>query len=72
VAPSHSYPSLYEGFGPPPLEAMAYGTPVITSAPSSLPWVVGDAPLLVACRLVLGSDAELLLGLALGGAAMPG
>lgn len=37
------YPSLYEGFGLPPLEAMACGTPVITSNVSSLPEVVGDA-----------------------------
>jgi glycosyltransferase involved in cell wall biosynthesis len=42
------YPSLYEGFGLPPLEAMAYGTPVVTSNASSLPEVVGDAALLVA------------------------
>jgi glycosyltransferase involved in cell wall biosynthesis len=37
------YPSLYEGFGLPPIEAMACGTPVITSNVSSLPEVVGDA-----------------------------
>lgn len=37
------YPSLYEGFGLPPLEAMQCGTPVITSNTSSLPEVVGDA-----------------------------
>ncbi|WP_165000261.1 glycosyltransferase family 4 protein [Anaerophilus nitritogenes] len=37
------FPSLYEGFGLPPLEAMASGTPVITSNVSSLPEVVGDA-----------------------------
>ncbi|RXA19353.1 glycosyltransferase family 1 protein [Methanosarcina sp. MSH10X1] len=37
------FPSLYEGFGMPPLEAMACGTPVITSNTSSLPEVVGDA-----------------------------
>lgn len=37
------YPSLYEGFGLPPLEAMACGTPVIVSDRSSLPEVVGDA-----------------------------
>lgn len=37
------YPSLYEGFGLPPLEAMAAGVPVITSNVSSLPEVVGDA-----------------------------
>ena len=41
------YPSLYEGFGLPPLEAMACGAPVITSAVASLPEVVGDAALLV-------------------------
>lgn len=41
------YPSLYEGFGFPPLEAMACGTPVIASNCSSLPEVVGDAGLLV-------------------------
>jgi glycosyltransferase involved in cell wall biosynthesis len=37
------YPSLYEGFGLPPLEAMACGAPVVTSNTSSLPEVVGDA-----------------------------
>jgi glycosyltransferase involved in cell wall biosynthesis len=41
------YPSLYEGFGLPPLEAMACGTPVVTSNTTSLPEVVGDAALLV-------------------------
>ncbi len=41
------YPSLYEGFGLPVLEAMACGTPVITSNASSLPEVAGDAALLV-------------------------
>jgi glycosyltransferase involved in cell wall biosynthesis len=41
------YPSLYEGFGLPPLEAMACGTPVITSNVSSLPEVVGEAGLTV-------------------------
>lgn len=41
------YPSLYEGFGLPPLEAMQCGTPVITSNSSSLPEVVGDAGLLI-------------------------
>lgn len=41
------YPSLYEGFGLPPLEAMACGTPVITSNASSLPEVVGDAGIMV-------------------------
>jgi glycosyltransferase involved in cell wall biosynthesis len=41
------FPSLYEGFGLPPLEAMACGTPVITSDHSSLPEVVGEAAMLV-------------------------
>jgi glycosyltransferase involved in cell wall biosynthesis len=41
------FPSLYEGFGLPPLEAMACSTPVITSNVSSLPEVVGNAALLV-------------------------
>jgi glycosyltransferase involved in cell wall biosynthesis len=41
------FPSLYEGFGIPPLEAMACGTPVITSNTSSLPEAVGDAALTV-------------------------
>jgi glycosyltransferase involved in cell wall biosynthesis len=41
------FPSLYEGFGLPPLEAMASGTPVITSNVSSLPEVVGDAAFLI-------------------------
>jgi glycosyltransferase involved in cell wall biosynthesis len=41
------FPSLYEGFGLPPLEAMYHGTPVVTSNVSSLPEVVGDAAMLV-------------------------
>jgi glycosyltransferase involved in cell wall biosynthesis len=61
------YPSLYEGFGFPPLEAMASGTPVITSRVASIPEVVGDSALLVdptsqpaiqeALLQVLGDDA---------------
>ena len=41
------YPSFYEGFGFPPLEAMACGTPVITSNVSSIPETVGDAAITV-------------------------
>lgn len=42
-----AYPSLYEGFGLPPLEAMSCGTPVITSNISSIPEVVKDAGILI-------------------------
>jgi glycosyltransferase involved in cell wall biosynthesis len=61
------FPSLYEGFGLPPLEAMASGTPVITSNVSSLPEVCGDAAFFIdplqteaiadAMRRVLTDDA---------------
>ncbi len=47
LASAFVFPSLYEGFGLPPLEAMASGTPVIASAVSSLPEVVGGAAMLV-------------------------
>jgi glycosyltransferase involved in cell wall biosynthesis len=48
AATAFAYPSRYEGFGMPPLEAMACGTPAVVAAASSLPEVVGDAALLVA------------------------
>ena len=47
LARAFVFPSLYEGFGLPPLEAMACGTPVVTSNVSSLPEVAGGAALLV-------------------------
>jgi glycosyltransferase involved in cell wall biosynthesis len=48
LADGFVFPSLYEGFGLPPLEAMACGTPVVCSNAASLPEVVGDAALVVA------------------------
>lgn len=62
------FPSLYEGFGIPPLEAMACGTPVITSNMASLPEVIGNAGLMVDpysdselsnCMLNIYTDKEL-------------
>ncbi len=67
VANVFVFPSKYEGFGLPPLEAMACGTPVITSNTSSLPEVVGDAGIMLppgdsrawseGMRLLLGDQA---------------
>ncbi|MCX6026985.1 MAG: glycosyltransferase family 1 protein [Chloroflexi bacterium] len=54
MAAAFVYPSLYEGFGLPVLEAMACGTPVITSNVSSMPEVAGDAALLVSPNDVEG------------------
>ena len=45
-----AYPSLYEGFGFPPLEAMACGTPALVSDAPCLPEVCGDAALIVPAR----------------------
>ena len=58
LADAFAFPSLYEGFGIPPLEAMACGTPVICANNSSLPEAVGEAALLV--------DATDVNGLATG------
>jgi glycosyltransferase involved in cell wall biosynthesis len=64
---AHVYPSRYEGFGIPPLEAMSVGCPVIASNASSIPEVVGNGGLLfdpfsveelVSCMEVVNSDAE--------------
>lgn len=62
------YPSLYEGFGLPPLEAMCCGTPVITSNVSSIPEVVADGGILIdpfstvslmeALEMVLNDDSK--------------
>ena len=54
------YPSLYEGFGIPPLEAMACGTVVVASNCSSIPEVVGNAGLLFDPKAI-GDLADILL-----------
>jgi glycosyltransferase involved in cell wall biosynthesis len=73
-----TYPSFMEGFGFPPLEAMAVGTPVVASSASCLPEVLGDAAVLIdptddaACAVAVESvlgDAELRRRLALLGTA---
>lgn len=46
-ATAYVFPSLYEGFGLPPLEAMQYGVPVISSNQSCMPEILGDAALMV-------------------------
>ncbi len=55
-----SYPSRYEGFGLPVLEAMSCGAPVVTTSVSSMPEVAGDAAILVAPDDVAGLAAALL------------
>jgi len=60
------YPSLHEGYGFPPLEAMACGTPVVTSATSSLPEVVGDAGVLIESQRPQDVAAGIRRALALG------
>ncbi len=59
AATAFVFPSLYEGFGMPPLEAMACGTPVVTSNAAALPEVVGDAGLMIAPDDVSGWAAVL-------------
>ncbi len=59
AATAFVFPSWYEGFGMPPLEAMACGTPVVTSNTASLPEVVGEAGLLLAPDDVSGWSAAL-------------
>ena len=72
------FPSLYEGFGLPALEAMLLGTPVVTSNTASMPEVVGDAAItvdpydvaaLVRAIQAVDGDAELRARLAEAGSA---
>jgi glycosyltransferase involved in cell wall biosynthesis len=66
MADAFLYPSLYEGFGLPPIEAMACGCPVLTSNVSSLPEVVGDAAITVN-PLCIDEIAEGMLSLVYNG-----
>jgi glycosyltransferase involved in cell wall biosynthesis len=59
AATAFVFPSIYEGFGMPPLEALACGTPVVTSNAASLPEVMGDAGVLLAPDDVSGWTAAL-------------
>ena len=59
----YAFPSLYEGFGFPALEAMACGTPVVCANTSSLPEIVGDAALTFAPTDVEGQAEALRRGL---------
>jgi glycosyltransferase involved in cell wall biosynthesis len=54
-----AYPSLYEGFGFPPLQAMAAGTPVVTTRAGALPEIVGDAAILVDVRDYEGLEFQM-------------
>ncbi|HEX4126336.1 MAG TPA: glycosyltransferase family 1 protein [Acidimicrobiales bacterium] len=56
-----AYPSLYEGFGLPPLEAMSLGVPVVATTAGAIPEVVGDAAVLVAPRDTVALAEALLV-----------